>query len=93
MSYALNPVYQDTPELKHFKDSVVAEIYLEDDHSVKKLVEFTYCEPESNYVNVTITNIDKDFTPHLSMPSDLRYDVIMAIGDHLNKKINEISWT
>lgn len=77
---------------KFLEETCVAEIFLDDDHSVKNKIEFKYIVKDDGYADVIVTRIYENYTPYVGTPSDLRFDVLVAIGDRINRKINEISW-
>ncbi len=85
--------YHHTPTEKFYSEQCIAEIFLDDDHSVKNKVEFKYTLKSDGYADVIVTKIYEDYSPYVGAPSDLRADVLVAIGDCIQCKINEISWT
>lgn len=87
---SLDPVYQKDDEPTIISDSCNADVYLENENMTPVKVEFCYIIMPDGFINVTVKKIEKEF---FGVPSDLRYDVTVAIGQHVNRKINEISWT
>lgn len=85
-----NPIYNKDSEPKTIHDKCKADLYLEDESVTPVEVEFCYIVMPDGFVNVTVNKINKEF---FGIPSDLKYDVTVAIGMHIDRKINEISWT
>lgn len=84
--------YHHVKTVKYYEETCDAEIFLDNDISVKNKVEFIYTIKENGYADVVVTRIFEDYAAH-GLPSDLRSDVLVSIGDRINRKIDEISWT
>ncbi len=86
-----NPIYdKHANDVSIIKDVCKADVYLEDESVTPVEVEFCYVIMNDGFVNVTVNKINKEF---FGVPSDLKYDITVAIGMHIDRKINEISWT
>lgn len=75
------------------KDSCWIRIFIGNGHAEDaRNIHFEYTLGNPGYADVVVTSPIEEFA-FIEEPTDLKFDILTGIGDHINKKINDISWT